>query len=149
MENVFKELLHVGKNAFYKINTTRGNKEIFYDKKRSNLIVFNPCEEATTEQVMAFTHAIAFQYLAKKLYKRRNYVVYWNQNARFAKSEWIIFRSQDVEALKLRSHGEIIDILNDSIIEVDDSIDSRFNVVDKDGILIHAKIKTSQGELIY
>lgn len=112
------------------------------------MIIFNPCEESFAERIIKFTHPLAYKYLMTKLSKRNNYAVYWNQSSQFAKSEWIIFRSQDIERLKRRSHDETIEMLDNSIIAVDDSFESKYNVVDKHGILKPAKVKNSAGELI-
>ncbi|MCM3411869.1 hypothetical protein [Metabacillus litoralis] len=141
------EQLSIEGMTYYKSSSTRGNKEVFYDKYRNNLIVFDPHENSVAEMVMRFTNNVARRHLLKKLKCSKNTIVYWAQPNDFTLSEYIVFRGFDIERLKRKSHADIIDILSDSIQSTDNSFESRYRYV-LDGVLRPYIIKNERKELI-
>lgn len=142
----FQEKFLIEDINYLNISKIKGNKELFYDSYRNNLLVFDPYEDAVAEEVVDFTHHLALHFLGKKLSKGTDMVVYWSKQSLFARSEFIIFYDFDVSKLKRAHHATIVDVLKSSIIGVDE-VDSRFQFV-KDDILTPCKIKNSIGEFI-
>ena len=101
------------KNTYYKLDKKR-KYTVYHDTINNNLIVFNPYNNCTVDSVCGSIRDEAYLYLINELNINKNMVVSWSQITGTT-SDYTIYYNMDVDILKVKSHKEILTMINNSI----------------------------------
>lgn len=102
-----------GETPYRKINRHSAVKEIYYNKDKNNLIIFDPDKVWNTESVINYTRPIMFDLLVQTLNEESGVVVEWYQ-VQDTTSDFNIYYGLDVESFKDKGHRFIMKKLKES-----------------------------------
>jgi len=123
-------------NEYKKVNNSK-RREVFYDEKNNNMIVFDPCDKETD------THSICngiaddmYGFLINELNTEKDLVVMWSQ-VEGTTSDYTIYCDYNPSQFVEKKWLEIVEILSHS---TEQTNTLKYNMI-KDGKLIHVRRK--------